>query len=242
MSIADKLNTIAENEQKVFEAGRKKEHQEFWNNYFGTDPRWSFSYRFAGSGWNSKTFKPTRDMDVRGGSAMFMYSSINVDLVEYLEQLGVTLDFSNCSGGSQIFSGSAFIRLGLLNFRTLSSLTGIFQNCKYLKTIDKIVLKDDGSQTFSSPFSGCTVLENITFEGVIGRSISFSSSPLTLESACSIITHLKDYSGTADANKYTVTFSSNTWVLLDEAEWIFTLPNGDDCNSRDYIQSKGWLI
>ena len=33
MSIAEKLELIAENEQKVFDAGKKSEYDEFWDNY-----------------------------------------------------------------------------------------------------------------------------------------------------------------------------------------------------------------
>ena len=33
MSIADKLTTIAENEQKVYDAGAKSEHDKFWDSY-----------------------------------------------------------------------------------------------------------------------------------------------------------------------------------------------------------------
>ena len=33
MSIADKLQTILENEQKVFDAGKKAENERFWDIY-----------------------------------------------------------------------------------------------------------------------------------------------------------------------------------------------------------------
>ena len=36
MSIAEKLTTIAENEQKVYDAGQKSEYDRFWDSYRGS--------------------------------------------------------------------------------------------------------------------------------------------------------------------------------------------------------------
>jgi hypothetical protein len=52
--------------------------------------------------------------------------------------------------------------------------------------------------------------------GTIGNNISFSSSPLTAESAKQIILHLKNLAGTADWQKRTVTFSNQTLSALGE--------------------------
>lgn len=230
MNIADKLNTIYENEQKVFEAGRKKEHQEFWNNYFGADPRYSFSYRFAGAGWNSKTFKPTRNIEVVGGSGMFMYSNINVDMVEHLKKLGITINFSNLGrGASSIFQNSAFIRLGEINFSTVTGLTSMFLGCTYLKTIDKLILNNSGAQTFLSTFQNCNVLENIVVEGVIGQNFDIKSSPLSKESIESIVNVLSDTSsGKTVTFKKTAkesAFTEDEWnaLIATKPNWTFSL-------------------
>jgi len=57
MSIADKLTQIAENEQKVYEAGQQAEYDRFWDEY-QRKTRTSWDYAFYGIGWNDETYKP----------------------------------------------------------------------------------------------------------------------------------------------------------------------------------------
>ena len=74
MSIAEKLTAIAENEQRVYdagymhgnndgyllgeEAGKKSEYDAFWDAFQLDGERTNYSYAFSGSGWHSETFKP----------------------------------------------------------------------------------------------------------------------------------------------------------------------------------------
>ena len=46
MSIADKLTTIAENEQKVFDAGKQAEYDEFWDSFQSKGTRKDCQYLF----------------------------------------------------------------------------------------------------------------------------------------------------------------------------------------------------
>ena len=74
-----------------------------------------------------------------------------------------------------------------------------------IHTIDKIILKDDGSQTFSSTFLHYKQIENVVFEGVIGTTINFQwSTKLTRDSLISIINALS-----SDTSGLTVTFSTD---------------------------------
>jgi hypothetical protein len=58
-----------------------------------------------------------------------------------------------------------------LNFLNLNAIGQCFLNAYRLITIDKIILKDDGSQTWhTKPFYSCNVLEEVRLEGVIGYS------------------------------------------------------------------------
>ncbi len=66
MSIADKLQTIAENESKVFEAGKKAEYNLFWDIFqLNGERRWYWG-AFAGPGWTDKTFKPKYPIIMQG--------------------------------------------------------------------------------------------------------------------------------------------------------------------------------
>ena len=58
MSIAEKLTTIAENEQKVYEAGKKSQYDEFWDTYQTNGQRTNYTYAFSGLGWTDNLYKP----------------------------------------------------------------------------------------------------------------------------------------------------------------------------------------
>ena len=81
--------------------------------------------------------------------------------------------------------------------------------------------------TATSWFTNCTSLEDITFEGVIGRNIDFSYSPLTKDSMNNIIEHLKDYS--AEGGTYTVTFRADRETMLTAEE-------------KAVATNKGWTL
>ena len=121
---------------------------------------------------------------------------------------------------------------------TLLTGMNIFYGANKTKRIKKLILKDDGTQTFSTSFQSATALTDITIAGKIGRDINFSYSPLTVKSMISIITALKDYAGDeTNRFKHTVKFSSACWeALLNEPCPI------DGITWEDYVVGKGWLI
>jgi hypothetical protein len=110
----------------------------------------------------------------------------------------------------------------------------IFAGDINLRTIEELTVAE--TTPFSLTFNRCDALQNITIEGVIGRSISFPHSPLSVESMKSIITHLKDYSGTDKEYTYTLTLSSTSKTAL-EAEGA-TSPNGNTW--LEYLDDIGW--
>ena len=75
------------------------------------------------------------------------------------------------------------------------STRSLFMSCTKLVTIRKIITSKNVT-SYVSCFANCYALENITFEGVIGCAISFSSSSkLSDASVQSIIDHLADLTG-----------------------------------------------
>ena len=66
MSIAEKLQTIAENERKVYNAGMQAEYERFWTEY-QKDPynkignRYDYNSAFRGGVWNDEIYKPIWD-------------------------------------------------------------------------------------------------------------------------------------------------------------------------------------
>lgn len=217
MSIEDKLITIAENEPKVFAAGEKSEYDRFWDNYQKNGRITSGSYMFANEGWNDETFKPKYSMESIN-NANYMFNTCRVlDFKGALERAGITINFSQCPALTRTFSYMKCPVIPEINASGATSLSQTFMQSDVLQTIEKLILKTDGTQTFSGAFEACKALENITIEGVIGRSVDFSYSPLTVESMKNIILHLKDYTGTSSEYAYSVKFSGESWNLLTEA-------------------------
>lgn len=238
MSIAENLVTIAENVPKVYDAGKKAEYNEFWDNI-----NTLASYRFAGTAWNKNTFKPNKDITV--GNFGFYYHNWQgtaYDLAAQLENAGVTLTL-NSAADQQTFYYAWFTRLPKLNFTKCSGVFDrVFQGDAQLVTIDKIILPPEGNVTsFNAPFTDCTKLKNITFEGVIDKSITFSPCPLSATSIKSVISCLKNFSGTSSEYTYTVTFKSSAFNTL-ESEGATAEHNGVPCTWAELIDNKKWNL
>ena len=78
MTIADKLQTIAENEQKIYDKGKQDEYDRFWDLYQDYGNRRSYRHAFAGYGWTVDTFKPKYKMTPIGSlNAVDMFNLCN---------------------------------------------------------------------------------------------------------------------------------------------------------------------
>ena len=168
MSISEKLTTIAENEQKVYEAGKQAEYDRFWDNCQDYGKLNYYKMAFAGRVWTEKTFKPKYDIiSPNSSSSMFQESFINCNLKTLLEELGLRLELKG-STLDTTFYGTLFTGLPVID-STGGNLSNTFNLSRNLKSIEKLILREDGSQTFSSTFYNCTALEDIEIEGKIGQ-------------------------------------------------------------------------
>ena len=219
MSIADKLQTIAENEQKVYEAGKKSEYDAFWDEFQQNGNRTHYSLGFAGYGWNENNLKPKYDIKPTVANYMFAgwIPSLNVDLREVIEECGITFDTANCTSFSFFLQYGCPKYIPVIDTRSASSLNNFSVNSSVLG-IDKIILKDDGSQTVNNMFTALHPgLKDIVFEGVIGQGFDLSTCPaLTIETIRNVISCLKDYSGTGTTQ--TIKLHANCKALLSDAE------------------------
>lgn len=237
MSIKEKLEVITD---KIYEKGKKDEHSDFWDVFQNNGKRVDYVQAFgvnSGAGaYSDANFKPKYDIKPTNATNMFRMSKIN-KLKETLDSCGIVLDTSNCSNCNYMFQTcSKLTHVPTMNFTKCSTLSGTFTYCENLETIDKIILSTSGATSFENTFYSNNSLVNVEFEGVIGKSISFAFSPLSIESMKSIISHLKNYSGTSDAMKYTLTFNSDCWSRLNASE----LPDGFNA-WQVYVNSLGWI-
>ncbi len=142
----------------------------FWDALQDNGNRTDYDFAFGGIGWTDHTFAPKYDMQPTNASYMFYKSGIT-DLKGLLDARGLTLDFSKSKGLTYLFQQSKITRVGEIDTRMCPGLEYLLTSCGSLVSIDKIILKNDGSQTFSKSmsFQNCSSLAEIRFEGVIGQ-------------------------------------------------------------------------
>lgn len=151
--------------------GRQAEYDAFWDGYQDYGNRIDCDAMFANQGWNDTTFKPKYDIRPRSASKLFSYAKIT-DLKGILESQGVVLDMSNVEYMNYIIESNActITRLPELKMTRINNLSYFISNAEKLISVDKVILKNDGSQTLgSNTFRNLKALEEIRFEGVIGK-------------------------------------------------------------------------
>lgn len=252
MTIAEKLTQIAENEQKVydagyakgqaegggaydegFEAGKVAEYDAFWDAYQDNGISKQYHYAFAGYGWNDATFYPKYDIVMQSSClGAFQYSKIT-DIAERLKECGIALDTSDCSNFQAMFAYATTKSLPTINTLKAGSLTSIFTDCKSLERIEKLVVKEN--QQYKSSFDKCYALKHILFEGEIGNNLDLQYSPLSKASIESIVEHLSD-TATGKTLMLSQTAVNNAFdgATIEGYEYVDLTPV---CSGADYTFS-----
>ena len=130
MSIADKLTTIAENEQKVYDKGKTDEQHAFWESNQKKGLRKQYPYAFYGNWWTDDIYNPIYNIKHEAGISMFQDSGIT--------DTKVAIDLRNFLGSpTALFKNSKLkkIRKLIVN-ETFSYEGGIFTDCNYLTDIE----------------------------------------------------------------------------------------------------------
>lgn len=232
------LDDMATDIPRVYNAGEQAERDAQWNAFWDTfqvnGTRKNYQYAFSRDAWSNDTFKPKYDIVPTSAAYMFAYNQNNpnlTDIKSLLEQQGVVLDTSKCTNmESMFYVGTYFTRFPAISFESCTELKSTFYNCHSLQSIDKVILKSDGTNTFnqdswSRPFGSTAALKRMIVEGVIGKNGFYvDSKKLDKESITSIINALS-----ATTTGLTVTLSlaaKNAAFTVDEwAALIATKPN-----------------
>ena len=204
MSIAEKLQTVAENQQKVYDggfaagqaqngyddgilAGKQAEYDRFWDAYQNNGTLNNYYQAFQNAFWDDDTFRPKYPI--------------------------------TCSGGSTNARSICYNATNITNIPVDVIVTGIsmqdaFSRCGKLHAIKKLVL--NGVTSLVNTFTGCSALENIEIDGSIDVNFNISATAvLTDASVQSIIDHLKDLIG---ATAQTLTFHATVGGNLSNAQ------------------------
>lgn len=235
---AYKLANIAENEPKVYEAGKDAAMQRYWDIRQDYGKRESYAYFFCNE--KPETLAPQHDMRPTNMEGMFRNNQeLDIDLVAHLEKLDVVLDTSNCTNMNYAFYYTTLKRLGVIDFRKCGNKTqNTFNDSQGIHTIELVIVSDDGTQTFSGTYNYLRKLKEIRFQGAIGRSVNFQHSVvLSVASMKDIIAHLVNHAGTSNAGKYTLTLPAECWERLEADS---TAPDGGTW--QNYVKNLGWLV
>lgn len=191
--------TIGHN--KGIEEGRQAERDDFWDVLQSQGKARSYYYAFAYDRFNDETFNPKHDIVANTSSSAFQNMFYNNYLITDTK---VTIDARNTS-----------------------NISGLFNNATSLKTVRKLIVSENVTRGGDTAFNGCESLEDIEMEGINAQSMSFASSPLTVDSMKSIISCLKDFSGTSTT--YTLTFRADRESMLPDEE-------------KTKATSRGWTL
>lgn len=217
------LSELSENVDTVYQKGKQTQTDAFWESAQKTSAgalRTDYSYAFAGAMWNDETYLPKYNIAPSNCSNMFFhnYEIYSPFKCSAYPNAPITIDTSSSTSFDRFIYDCVVKAVPTINTTAATRLFSAFSYAVGLETIDKLILKSDGSQTFSSVFQGTTTLENIVIEGTIGQN-GFDVSPctkLTHDSLLSIINALKDYSGTTTPK--TVTLGATNLAKLTDAE------------------------
>lgn len=230
MSIAEKLNYVAENIKKVYDAGYAQSESDFWDNFQNKGKRTNY-YR-AFSRWMTEFIRPKYKVTATDETDYFFSDCTNLKTVEK-----EYFDFSNMKANFVAYKGPAYAMYNRCNNLELAqdlnipgtvSYSYTFAFCQKLKTIE--IIRTSKESYFSDGFHQCYALENVTFEGVIGQDINISySTKLSRESLMNIINCLYDYASDGDTAIHKLNLgSANLDKLSDDEQQIAT--------------DKGWTL
>lgn len=152
--------------KEVYEAGKKSQYDEFWDNYQDYGNKAIYLYAFAGLGWTDETFKPKYDIKPTD-TAQGAFSENKITDFRS-EAIGVEIDTSQATICTQLFIRSKVKYIGTISLESATNFDYAFYQCSELESIEKIILKEDGTNSLTSAFNYCSNLKEVKFEGVLG--------------------------------------------------------------------------
>lgn len=245
--IANNNGVIAENVVKVYEKGEKVGHADenllWFNMITGNGTRTSGTRMFNECNLDGVVFPKPISGITMAGRMFYYYRGETLPSKESIDLSKV--DVNTTSTSSDYSVNYAFVSCRKVKYIPDYNIQAPYQ---YLQTyanntvLEEIeLIRCNENTVWNSTFLKDSSLTTIHFEGVIGTSISFSESPLSVESQKDAILHLKDYSGTSNEYKHTVTFNASVFSVL-EAEGATAKYNGVPCTWVELIDNKKWNL
>lgn len=174
------LDDMATEIPEVYEAGKDEINKAWWATQIQgstINPKTDWQYAFYCCDLSFiGGFNPYETIRPKQATSMF-HSARNIGTITKN-----MLNTSNITSASKMFyQVRGGVEIEELDFRKLTDLNQIFYNARDIR-IGKLILKEDGTQTFTSTFFSTAYIEIDAIEGVIGKSIAFTyNSTLTRE-------------------------------------------------------------
>lgn len=223
MNIAEKLETIAENLPKIFEAG-KAQGGDLWDGFQEKGARTDYYYGFAGSWWTDENFKPKYPVRPTKAGYLFINSQITDIREAQIDFSGLTVN----TGNARPFANSRVRYVGVVDLSNMcemhNTFFGVESGQSYLESIELLILPSSKVPIFGANFfQNCSKLKDIAIEGTIGCDLNMAACPLSATSVQSIVDHLQDLRG----------LSSKTVTLTNASVTE---------EQRDAIRTKNWTL
>ena len=251
-TIAEKLEYIASNEERVYQHGLDRGYgngyddgysggynecyDAFWDNFQDYGNRTYYKYAFMGYGWTDETFKPKYKLNLVGDVQNLFRESKIIDLRKGCPD---GLDYTNATVPHYPFHSSTIKYAPKIVLGKDCQLNGLLSYSENLETIEEMYFPPVNTTDTTINFRYCYALRRCNINGVIITNINFlESSKIEAEDAINTILHLKDYGAdAANIYKHTITFHADVWARLDALGDVS--PFGDSW--RDYCADLGWL-
>ncbi len=214
----------------------KEAHQAWRTKIMGAFQQYGArtNYENAFHRWHHDGIYPVHHMICTNCDRMFYSINANgetFDLSARLRECGVRLDTSACTSFDYSFYGCKSTTIPELDTRGANKVANVFPSTLTVVTVDNLILRDDGSQTFNNVWDWSSAIENIKITGKIGQNGFTVSSlyNLTRESLLSIINALQDKSSDTSGTTWIVTFGTTNLSKLTAEE-------------KQLAENKGWNL
>ena len=199
MSIAEKLTTIAENQQAVYDAGKQAEYDAFWDVFQNYGNSQTYASAFSSNAWTDENYNPKYTFKVQGNNNMFASNTKITDTK-------VPIDMSENTG--QVFyvfqNASKLVTIRKLIVKNTQGYSKYFDNCTSLQNIEF-----EGVISKNIDFQYSPLLSKASIENIVScLSATSTGTTLTL-------------SQTAVDNAFT----TDEWnaLIADKTNWTFSL-------------------
>ena len=215
MTVAEKLTKIAENEPKIYDAGKQEYYDKFWSALQSNGNRTMYNYAFIQGGWTTETLKPKYIVKPTQANYMFYGNTVLLDLTDPI------YDFSDCVSYNNWLTYASVVKVPKIDVsKSTAGANSLFNQTAKLQTIVELALPST-AMTYAYPtantFNNCIALKNITVSGTIantGFDLHWSTN-LTIESLTSILTALSKNSSVAAGKSITLPLAAQAKINAD---------------------------